>query len=118
MWGGQAFVFPNFFVLPQYANALCYRVRPYNNDPEWCRFEVWSLTTYPESFEPRRARLKGRYAQDDVDNWGLIPRQDFSNIERQQRGLHSRSFEAMRIADDLEPAIPNMHRELDRYLGA
>ncbi len=117
MWGGQAFVFPNFFVLPQYANALCYRVRPYHDDPEWCRFEVWSLTTYPETAEIGRARLKGRYAQDDVDNWGLIPRQDFSNIERQQRGLHSRSFQAMRLAEDLEPAISNMHRELDRYLG-
>jgi hypothetical protein len=116
LWGGEVFVFPNFFVLPMYANALCYRIRPHNDDPECCRFEVWSLTTYPEGQEPGRARLKGRFAQDDTENWGLIPRQDFSNMERQQRGLHSDSFKAMRLATEWEGAITNLHREVDRYI--
>ncbi len=117
LWGGEIFVFPNFFVLPMYANALSYRIRPYGDDPECCRFEVWSLTTYPEGSEPGRARLAGRFAHDDADHWGLIPRQDFSNIERQQRGLHSRSFRSMRLATEWERAISNMHEELDRYLA-
>jgi phenylpropionate dioxygenase-like ring-hydroxylating dioxygenase large terminal subunit len=117
-WGGEVFLFPNFFVLPQYGNALSYRCRPYNDDPEWCRFEVWSLTLYPEGEEPGRAELKGRFAQDDEENWGLIPRQDFRNIEKQQRGLHSRSFGAMRLSSEWERAISNMHEELDRYLDA
>ena len=116
LWGGEIFVFPNFFVLPMYGNALSYRIRPHEDDPECCRFEVWSLTTYPEDFEVERARLKGRFAQDDVENWGLIPRQDFRNIERQQRGLHSKSFRSMRLAAQWELAISNMHDELDRYL--
>jgi phenylpropionate dioxygenase-like ring-hydroxylating dioxygenase large terminal subunit len=115
-WGGEIFLFPNFFVLPQYGNALSYRCRPYNDDPEWCRFEVWSLTLYPEGEEPGRAELKGRFAQDDETNWGLIPRQDFSNMERQQRGLHSDSFQAMRLATEWEGAITNLHREVDRYI--
>jgi phenylpropionate dioxygenase-like ring-hydroxylating dioxygenase large terminal subunit len=118
LWGGEVFVFPNFFVLPQFGNALSYRIRPYDNDPECCRFEVWSLTTYPESHDPGRAQLKGRFAQDDADNWGLIPRQDFSNIERQQRGLHSASFRETRLATEWERGISNMHEELDRYLVA
>lgn len=116
LWGGEVFVFPNFFVLPMYANALCYRIRPYDDDPECCRFEVWSLTTYPEGREPGRARLKGRFAQDDTENWGLIPRQDFRNIEKQARGLHSLSFTSMRLSSEWERAISNMHQELDRYL--
>jgi phenylpropionate dioxygenase-like ring-hydroxylating dioxygenase large terminal subunit len=117
LWGGEVFLFPNFFILPQYGNALSYRVRPYNDDPEWCRFEVWSLTMYPEGGEPSRAQLKGRFAPDDADNWGLIPRQDFSNMERQQRGVHSRSFRGHRLATEWERAISNMHEELDRYLA-
>jgi phenylpropionate dioxygenase-like ring-hydroxylating dioxygenase large terminal subunit len=117
LWGGEVFLFPNFFMLPMFANALSYRVRPYNDDPEWCRFEVWSLTTYPKGQEPGRAKLKGRFAADDVENWGLIPRQDFSNIERQQRGVHSRSFAGHRLATEMERAISNMHEELDRYLS-
>ncbi|WP_018506139.1 aromatic ring-hydroxylating oxygenase subunit alpha [Parafrankia discariae] len=117
LWGGEVFLFPNFMVLPLYGNALSYRVRPYGNDPEKCRFEVWSLTMYPEGAEPGRATLKGRFAPDDTENWGLIPRQDFGNIGRQQRGLHSRGFREHRLAARWEPAIGNMHAELDRYLA-
>jgi phenylpropionate dioxygenase-like ring-hydroxylating dioxygenase large terminal subunit len=118
LWGGEIFLFPNFLVLPMFFNAEVYRVRPYDNDPEWCRFEVWSLTTYPEGSEPGRPRLQGRFALDDAEHWGVIPRQDFSNIERQQRGLHSRSYTSHRLATEWECAISNMHQELDRYLAA
>ncbi|MGH9895495.1 MAG: aromatic ring-hydroxylating oxygenase subunit alpha, partial [bacterium] len=31
LWGGGVFVFPNFMMLPMWANALSYRSRPYNN---------------------------------------------------------------------------------------
>jgi phenylpropionate dioxygenase-like ring-hydroxylating dioxygenase large terminal subunit len=117
LWGGEVFLFPNYFMLPQFGNSLAYRIRPHNDDPESCRFEVWSLTTYPEGQEPGRASLKGRFAQNDADNWGLIPLQDFSNIERQQRGLHSRGFSELRLATEWERSISNMHEELDRYLA-
>ncbi len=117
LWGGEVFLFPNYLMLPMYANSLAYRVRPHNDDPEWCRFEIWSLTTYPEGQEPGRARLEGRFATDDAENWGVIPRQDMSNIERQQRGLHARSYRGSRLSTEWERAISNMHEELDRYLG-
>ncbi|HMD46462.1 MAG TPA: aromatic ring-hydroxylating dioxygenase subunit alpha [Acidimicrobiales bacterium] len=115
-WGGEVFLFPNFFVLPQFGNALSYRCRPYGDDPEMCRFEVWSLTLYPLGEEPGRAVLSGRFAQDDAEHWGLIPRQDFSNMERQQRGLHSDRFAGMRLATEWEGAIANLHYEVDRYI--
>jgi phenylpropionate dioxygenase-like ring-hydroxylating dioxygenase large terminal subunit len=116
LWGGAVFMFPNFHLLPQFGNALSYRVRPYNDDPEWCRFEVWSLTMYPEGDEPRRPDAAKRYPPDDTEHWGLIPRQDFANVARQQRGLHSRGYDGHRLAVDWEPIISNMHLELDRYL--
>ena len=28
LWGGEVFVFPNFFMLPQFGNSLSYRIRP------------------------------------------------------------------------------------------
>jgi phenylpropionate dioxygenase-like ring-hydroxylating dioxygenase large terminal subunit len=117
LWGGEIFLFPNFFCLPKYSNALSYRIRPYSDDPEMCRFEVWSLTMPAADQEVPRARLQGRFAPDDPDNWGRIPRQDFSNLERQQRGLHSRSFKQLRLATVWERAISNMHEELDKYLA-
>lgn len=116
-WAGEVFLFPNMFFLPQFGNCLSYRVRPHNDDPEWCRFEVWSLTTYPES-EPRpRAQLMGRFDKTDAEHWGLIPMQDFSNIERQQAGLHTTGFDSLRLATEWEAAISTMHVELDRRLA-
>jgi hypothetical protein len=73
---------------------------------------------YPVGEDPGRAKLAGRFAPDDTENFGLIPRQDFGNMTRQQRGVHSRSYREHRLATEWERAISNMHEELDRYLGA
>jgi phenylpropionate dioxygenase-like ring-hydroxylating dioxygenase large terminal subunit len=115
-WSSMIFIFPNTLYLPMYGNALAYRIRPHNNDPEQCRFEVWSLTTYPETQLQPRAVLKGRFAKDDASNWPLIPLQDFSNIERQQKGLHAIGYQGHRLAVEWESGISNMHMELDRRL--
>ncbi|ROO85646.1 Rieske-like 2Fe-2S protein [Actinocorallia herbida] len=118
MWGGDIHLFPNYLMLPMYANSLAYRVRPYNDDPDWCRFEVWSLTTYPEGEDRGRLELSGRFDKDDTDNWGLIPRQDFANLERMQRGIKNRSLKEIRLSEKWEATIANMHQELDRRLAA
>lgn len=117
MWGGDVFLFPNYLMLPQFANAEAYRARPYNDDPEWCRFEIWSLTTYPEGNEPDRPSPAGRYDKSDTENWGLIPRQDISNIERQQRGFHSRTRDHSILSERWEQSVSNMHTVLDQYLA-
>ena len=64
----------------------------------------------------RPVRL-GPFAPDDTEHWPPIPLQDFSNIGRQQRGIHSRSIDALRLSRTYEGGITNMHRELDRYLA-
>ncbi|MGB8386836.1 aromatic ring-hydroxylating oxygenase subunit alpha, partial [Mycobacterium sp.] len=117
LWGGDVFMFPNYVLLPMYGNCLCYRSRPYNDDPEWCQFDVWSLTTYPTGQEPERAELLGVFDKNDTEHWGLIPRQDFSNIEAQQRGLHTVGFDHLLLSNKYEISIANMHEELDRRLA-
>jgi phenylpropionate dioxygenase-like ring-hydroxylating dioxygenase large terminal subunit len=116
-WGGMFFAFPNYFVLPQYGNALVYRSRPNGDDPESCLFEVWSITIPAEGDAVPRPVRGGPFAPDDRDNWPRIPLQDFSNIGRQQRGLHNSSITGMRLSHTYEGGIVNMHRELDRYLA-
>ena len=68
--------------------------------------------------EPERASLLGVFDKEDSEHWGLIPRQDFSNIERQQRGLHSPSFEHSRLSPSFEKTIANLHEELDRVIAS
>jgi glycine betaine catabolism A len=46
-----------------------------------------------------------------------IPTQDFSNLPRQQRGLHARGFEYMRLAEQIEGHISNYQRTIDGFLA-
>jgi phenylpropionate dioxygenase-like ring-hydroxylating dioxygenase large terminal subunit len=116
-WGSQWFVFPNFMIHPLFGNAISYRVRPDSDDPEHCYFELWSLTLYPRGQEPGKPVFGGVHPIDDESVWPLVPRQDFSNIERQQRGLHTPGYRAQRLARKYEDGIANMHAHLDTYLA-
>jgi hypothetical protein len=117
-WGGMFFLFPNYFVLPQYGNALVYRSRPYDNDPEQCLFELWSITIPAAGDTVRRPVMQGPFAPDDTEHWPRIPLQDFSNIGRQQKGVRTLGFDGPRLSHTYEAGIVAMHRELDRYLAS
>jgi phenylpropionate dioxygenase-like ring-hydroxylating dioxygenase large terminal subunit len=114
-WGGEFFVFPNFFILPQFGNALSYRSRPNGFDPDSCIYEIWSLTL-PGAADPPRKPVCSLIQHDDAKALREIPLQDFSNVPRIQRGLHSVGFDASRLAANQEKAILHLHREIDRYL--
>ena len=49
--------------------------------------------------------------------WPPIPTQDFSNLPRQQQGLHTKGFEFMRLSNQVEGLISNYHRLIDGYLA-
>jgi hypothetical protein len=93
-----------------------YRSRPNGRDPESCLFELWSVTIPPDGGDSARPTMRGPFSPTDDGAWPTIPLQDFSNIERQQRGLHSPGFRSLRLSQRYEDGIMNMHRELDRYL--
>ena len=93
--------------------------RPNGNDPESCLFELWSISIPAGGRTgPATGTSQGPFAPDDTDHWPRIPLQDFSNIGRQQRGVHSRGFHGPRLSHTYEAGIVNMHRELDRYLAS
>ena len=106
--------FPNFFVLPMYSSASSYRFRPLG--PEETLMEIWSLTRYPPGEEPDAPPAPERWEADD-ERWPTIPAQDFSNLPRQQKGLHASGFEYMRLSERLEGHISNFQRTVDGFLG-
>ena len=110
----MGYCFPHFFVLPMYSSASSYRFRPLG--PEDTLMEIWSLTRFPEGEEPGPLPVPEPWAHDDP-RVPPIPIQDFANIPRQQRGLHSRGFEYMRLSEQIEGHIGNYHRVLDGYLA-
>jgi phenylpropionate dioxygenase-like ring-hydroxylating dioxygenase large terminal subunit len=111
---GVNFCFPHYFILPTWSSAASYRIRPLG--PEECLFELWSLTRYPEGEERPVIKTPTPMAPDDP-RWPPVPKQDFSNIPRQQIGLHTKGFDYMRLSRDVEGLISNNHRLIDGYLA-
>jgi hypothetical protein len=111
-------IFPHIVFLPTFGNLLMYRVRPTrNNDPDWCIFDMYAVRTYPEGVNPPRWKTDIVTDADDPAQMPLIPRQDFINVPRQQKGLHSKAMKSTLLSGRQEKMILNMHRELDRYLS-
>jgi phenylpropionate dioxygenase-like ring-hydroxylating dioxygenase large terminal subunit len=106
--------FPHYFVLPMYSSATSYRFRPLG--PEETLMDIWSLTRYPRGEEPESPAPPEPWESDDP-RWPPIPTQDFSNLPRQQRGLHARGFEYMRLSGGLEGHISNFERSIDGFLA-
>jgi phenylpropionate dioxygenase-like ring-hydroxylating dioxygenase large terminal subunit len=108
------YCFPHYFVLPMYSSASAYRFRPLG--PEETLMEIWSLTRYPEGEEPPAPESPEVWAHDDP-RVPPIPTQDFSNLPRQQKGLHNPGFEYMRLSEGIEGGISNFERTLDGFLA-
>lgn len=115
-------VFPNFFLLPTLGAMSGYRIRPLT--PETCFFEIWSLVIRPDS-EPWETPTKPTVLPHDSDTFPEIPKQDYSNLPRQQLGL--RDIEFMRLAKGTEGRgnshqggegmISNCHRLIDGFIA-
>jgi nitrite reductase/ring-hydroxylating ferredoxin subunit len=111
---GVEFMFPHYFLLPMYSAMSSYRVRPLT--AESCLFEIWSLALHPEDETRDRQVAPVPMAHDDP-RFPEIPRQDYFNLPRQQRGLHAEGFEHMRLSGQVEGMISNYHRLIDGYLA-
>jgi hypothetical protein len=110
-----AYCFPHTFLLPTYSSASAYRFRPLG--PEETLMEIWSLTRYPDGVEPPGRPTPPTPRAPDDPSWPPIPGQDFSNIPKQQKGLHNRGFEYMRLAKSIEGLISNFERVVDGFLA-
>ncbi len=110
----MGYCFPHYFVLPMYSSASSYRFRPLG--PEETLLEIWSLTRFPQGDEPGKPVPPERWECDDP-RWPPIPAQDFSNLPRQQRGLHANGFEYMRLSERAEGGIANFERTVDGFLA-
>jgi hypothetical protein len=108
------FIFPHYFLLPFLSSMAAYRIRPLG--PESCFFEIYSLTLFPKGKEPAPV-MEPKLLPYDSKEFPPIPQQDYSNIPRQQIGLHAGGFDFMRLSNRMEGLISNFQRIIDGYLG-
>ena len=108
-WG----LWPNQNILHGVTFALCYRVRPYGDDPNKCVFESYALERFPEGEVPQTEWV---YAAPTAENWGAVLEQDFSNMEFVQKGMKSSGFRGTLPNPHQEQKVINLHRNLARML--
>ncbi len=107
-------VFPNMSILHGITFALCYRTRPYGDDPNKCIFESYAIERYPEGEEPKPEWV---YAEPTEEKWGLVLAQDYSNMAAVQKGMRSRGFRGSLPNPHQERKVTNFHRNLADYMG-
>ncbi|MDE8651289.1 aromatic ring-hydroxylating oxygenase subunit alpha [Novosphingobium album (ex Liu et al. 2023)] len=108
------FLFPHYFLLPFFTSMASYRIRPLG--PESCMFEIWSLTHFAPG-DDREPPMEPTVLPYNSQDFPMIPRQDYSNIPIQQKGLHSEGFDYMRLSGQVEGLISNYQRLIDGYIA-
>ncbi len=109
-WG----LFPNQNILHGVTFALCYRVRPYGDDPNKCIFETYALERFAPGEEPETEWV---YADPTSDNWGLVLTQDFANMKFVHKGMKSSGFRGPLPNPHQEQKVINLHRNLADFIG-
>ena len=97
-------------------HQLLWPIASVRSAPRAAFFEIWSLTMFPEGEEPDPVMEPIMLPYDSAD-FPPIPRQDYSNIPIQQKGMHAKGFEFMRLAHRIEGMISNYQRIIDGYLA-
>ncbi len=111
---GAWHVFPTLVLLPDTSALLGYRMRPAGNDPDRCIWDVFSLEHFAAGATPTTR-------WETFADWreaGLPPLivQDMRNLGGVQAGLHSRSFDGLRLSSRQETSVLHHHQVADRYL--
>lgn len=108
-WG----LWPNQNILHGETFALCYRVRPWGDDPNKCLFESYALERFPPGEEPKSEWV---HAEPTGENWGSVLAQDFSNMEFVQKGMKSSGFRGCLPNPHQEQKVINLHRNLADWM--
>jgi phenylpropionate dioxygenase-like ring-hydroxylating dioxygenase large terminal subunit len=116
-------VFPNFTLWPAMISPLCYRFRPFGNDPNKAIFEVWFLYPRPQYGEAPKVASERRLAEGDkwasvaeLGGYGPIIDQDMPNLSRIQKGLRATTKPGVTLANYQEVRIRHFHRTLEEYI--
>jgi len=120
----QYSVFPNMVPWGGQGLPICYRFRPYANDPEMSIMEIMFLfAKQPDGSHPPAAPIHWLGVDQpwtDAPELGSAARisdQDTDNLKRIQRGLRATKKPGVTLAAYQESRIRHFHNTLDAYLA-
>jgi hypothetical protein len=102
-------------ILQSPIGVLGYRARPNGDDPNSCRWDVYSLMRFPEAEVPT-TQWEWNDDLTDIPFWGKILVQDYQNMGDVQRGMKSRGFKGCRPNPKQEVPVANFHRALCEFI--
>ncbi|MEE2768619.1 MAG: aromatic ring-hydroxylating dioxygenase subunit alpha [Actinomycetota bacterium] len=108
-------IFPGLIFNTHAGAFLLFRVRPDTQNPDKCLFDVWRYT-WPDENEPIPEPAPTVYLAEGEGSLGLVLDQDFENLPRVQKGLHSDHLENITISGQ-EVRVAHVHTVVDQFLS-
>ncbi len=117
-------VFPNFSPWGGYSLPICYRFRPYGDDPNRSIMEIMYLfAKRPDGSHPEPAPIRWLGEDEpwssakEMGSGALLADQDTDNLMRIQRGLKTTRKPGVTLARYQESRIRHFHQTLDAYMA-
>lgn len=119
----EYFLFPNLVPWGGHGSPICYRFRPFENDPEKSIMEVMLLFakaddgSHPPAPAAVHLGIDDKWADaPEMGSAGFVADQDTENLRRIQRGVRATHKPGVTLANYQESRIRHFHQTLDRYL--
>ena len=108
-------IFPGLVFNTHAGAFLLFRVRPHPDDPNRCLFDLWRYT-WPDENQPTPEPAPNVHLDEGEGSFGLVLDQDFANLPRVQKGLHSDHLDAITISAQ-EVRVAHVHTVVDQFLA-
>jgi phenylpropionate dioxygenase-like ring-hydroxylating dioxygenase large terminal subunit len=107
-------IFPGLVFNTHAGGFLLFRIRPHATDPDRCWFDVWRFM-WPDQREPAPTPVPNVWVDQGAATFGQVLDQDFENLPRVQRGMHSSSLRHVTLSFQ-ERRVVHVHTAIDEML--
>jgi phenylpropionate dioxygenase-like ring-hydroxylating dioxygenase large terminal subunit len=107
-------IFPGLVFNTHAGGFLLFRIRPHATEPDRCWFDLWRFA-WPDEHSPTPAAVPSLWVDQGTRSFGTVLDQDFENLPRVQRGLHSASLRFVTVSAQ-EVRVSHVHTVVDDYM--
>jgi choline monooxygenase len=107
-------IFPGLVFNTHAGGFLLFRIRPHATDPDRCWFDVWRFA-WPDEHAAPAGSAPNVWVDQGAASFGQVLDQDFANLPRVQRGLHSHSLQFVTLSSQ-EVRVAHVHTAVDELL--
>lgn len=107
-------IFPGLVFNTHAGGFLLFRIRPHATDADRCFFDLWRFA-WPDQHAPDPEPVPNVWVPQGAGSFGQVLDQDFANLPRVQRGMHSAALTHVTLSFQ-ETRVVHVHTVVDEYL--